>query len=60
MCNRKIAMPIKNEDLLIKVRKQIAKMDQAAKEASTWSAAFWDQETYDLLKRIEKDLIGKD
>ena len=51
-------MSNEKDSLLFKVREQIKVMDQQAKEASTFSTAWWDQEAYDLLKRIEKELMN--
>lgn len=42
--------------LLTKVQRQIQLMEQAEKEASTWSVAFVDPEILSLLKRIEEEL----
>lgn len=47
------------DSLLFKVQKQIQLMDQQAREASTWGAAYFDQDTYNLLKQIEKELKNR-
>lgn len=43
--------------LLSEVQKQLLRIEQTRREGSTWRS-WYDQDVYDLLKQIEKDLLN--
>lgn len=50
--------PTTKDCLLFKVREQIKRMDKAKAEFPDFWSPLWDQEAYDLMRRIEKDLVN--